>query len=233
MCQNEMRQRGPRALDEIKTGQRGIAALISWEDKKMKRLLGLAALLAISSFPAMAQGLSEGVTPTVEVGGGYAFYMWNPPAVDGGRLNLNGWSSNASYNLNKYIGAGFDVTGTRNNQGANGTQDIYSFMAGPILYPMGHHKLTPFVHVVAGLGRYTLYLPAETIEGSTYAASNYAENRIAYGFGGGIDFAVSDRVAIRVGQVDYERTVFSLGGTFPAQNNFKFSAGVQFHFGEK
>jgi opacity protein-like surface antigen len=199
----------------------------------MKKVLGLAALLALFSLPALAQGLGEGVTPAIEVGGGYAFYMWNPPAADGGRLNLNGWSSNANYNVNKYFGVGLDVTGTRNNQGSNGTQDIYSFMAGPNLYPMGHHKLTPFVHVMGGLGRYTLYLPAETIEGTTYPAYNYSENRLAIGFGGGIDFAVSNRVAIRVGQVDYERTVFSLGGTFPAQNNFKFSSGIQFHFGEK
>jgi hypothetical protein len=192
----------------------------------MKKLLGLVALLALSTLPTLAQGAFEGPTPKLEVGGGYAFLSWGIPASIGSRVNMNGWDSNADYNLSRNIGIAFDAAGTRNYQGLNGTQGIYTFMAGPQFYPVGHHKLTPFVHVMAGLGHYSLYLPPDP----PFPSENYSENHLAIGFGGGIDAAVNSMVAIRVAQVDYERTVFNVEN-FPAQNNFRFSTGVIIRFG--
>jgi opacity protein-like surface antigen len=192
----------------------------------MKKMLGLVALLTLSSLPTLAQD-----TPKLEFGGGYAFRSWQVPplAQPPSRFNMNGWDANATYNFTNKISAALDVTDTRNN--SNGDQSIYSFMAGPRLYPVGHHKLTPFVHVMAGLGRYKLYLPPDpTIP---EPALNYSENRLAFDFGGGIDASINSRVAIRVAQVDYERTVFTVFTDPGSQNNYRFSAGVVVHLGSK
>jgi len=198
----------------------------------MKKIFGLVALLALSSLPTLAQAGFEGITPKLEVEGGYSFLSWGLPASDG-RLKMNGWQAEANYNVNKNLGLALDVAGTKNYQGANGTTGMDTFMVGPRFFPVGHHKLTPFVHAMAGLGRYSLYLPAITIDSVTYPSFSSSENRLAFGFGGGIDAAVNNTVAIRVAQVDYERTVFNASQNLPAQNNFRFSAGVIFRFGGK
>src|ERR1700720_3045253 len=153
----------------------------------MRKLLGLAALLALSTLPALAQGFYEGTTPKVEVGAGYAFRSWGIPASVGPRVSMNGWTADANYNLNNKVGLALDASGTKNYQGANGTQGIYTFMAGPRFFPVGHHKLTPFVHAMAGLGHYSLYLPPQPPFGSF----NYSENHLAIGFGGGVDAKVN------------------------------------------
>lgn len=194
----------------------------------MKKLLGLVAVLALATLPALAQGGLEGTTPKVEVEGGYSFLSWGLPSSVG-RLNMNGWQAEANYNVNKFLGLALDTAGTKNYQGLNGTEGIYTFMAGPRFYPMGHHRLTPFVHVMAGLGHYSLYLPPDP----PYSAYNYTENHLAIGFGGGIDAAVTNMMSVRIAQVDYERTVFNVGESFPAQNNFRFSAGVVFRLGSR
>jgi hypothetical protein len=190
---------------------------------KMKKICGLVTLLAVSALPALAQGF-ETNTPTVEVGAGYGFRSWGAPAAGNGRTNMNGWNADANYNLNRLVGIAFDAAGTGQTVTSDGftyTQRINTFMAGPRLFPVGHHKLTPFVHVMAGLGRYWLSFPGE----------DYSENHLAFGFGGGVDATVNRMIAVRVLQIDYERTVFTLDQAFPAQNNLRFSTGVVFRFG--
>jgi hypothetical protein len=191
---------------------------------KMKKMLGLVTLLALSSLPALAQD-----TPKLEVGGGYTYRMWNNDPVGGPdqRFNMNGWDANANYNVTNKVGVALDVTGTRT--GANdATQWIYSFLAGPRFYPMGHHKLTPFVHAMAGAGTYNLNLTAA--QGGPF---NYYQTRLMYGFGGGIDASITSRISIRVAELDYERGAFTIEQDLPAQNDFRFSAGVVIHFGQK
>jgi opacity protein-like surface antigen len=190
----------------------------------MKKMFGLVVLLALSSLPALAQD-----TPKLEVGGGYAYRMWNTDAVDSPsvRFNMNGWDANANYNVTNKVGLALDVTATRTGA-EDATQWVYSFLAGPRFYPLGHHKLTPFVHAMAGAGMYKLNL--SEAQGGPFS---YSQTRLVYGFGGGIDASVTSRIAIRVGEVDYERSAFTIEQDLPVQNNFRFSAGVVIHLGSK
>jgi hypothetical protein len=188
----------------------------------MKKMFGLVALLALSSLPALAQD-----TPKLEVGGGYAYRSWGIASDnDGSRFSMNGWNANADYNVTDKVGVALNLTGTHSGA-QDATQWIYGFMAGPRFYPMGHHKLSPFVHAMAGLTRYSIYVPDPEFPLS------YSENHLGVDFGGGIDAMVTNRIGVRVAQFDYERTVFNAFQNLPAQNNFIFSAGVVVHFGAK
>jgi opacity protein-like surface antigen len=66
-------------------------------------------------------------------------------------------------------------------------------MAGPRVYPMGHHAISPFVHVLAGGGHAKI-----DISGGGSAS----DTAFAFEAGGGVDVNVTPRIAIRVGESD-------------------------------
>src|SRR5271154_601069 len=109
----------------------------------MKKILGLFVLLAFSSLPAFAQFSS----PKIEVGGGYAYESYNVQFLP--RANFNGWFATADFNVNKYIGIAADFDGTYGSIEGTSVRE-YTYMFGPQIYPMGHHKFTPFVHALFG-----------------------------------------------------------------------------------
>jgi Outer membrane protein beta-barrel domain len=191
----------------------------------MKKLFGFFALLLLVGGPAIAQEN----TPKIEIGGGYTFRSWGIPTVlqPPSRLKMNGWNASASWNFNPWLALALAVDGTRNDQGINGTTDIYSFLAGPQVYPLGHHRLTPFVHGLVGEGYFKLHLPPE----GSFPAFNYAEGRFAWEVGGGMDLSLSRHFAVRLGEFDYEQTRFRFEEAANNQNNFKYSAGIVIRFG--
>src|SRR5271154_707556 len=117
---------------------------------EMRKLLGLMTFLMLASLPVMAQG-----TPTAEVGGGYTFRSYGSPPEEQppSRLSMNGWNVTGNYNFNQWLSAAVDVDWTTNSF-SGATTHISTAMIGPQIYPLGHHKLTPFVHGLAGAGRY-------------------------------------------------------------------------------
>jgi len=193
----------------------------------MRKLLGLTTLLILASLPAMAQG-----TPAGEVGGGYTFRSYGLPTFEQppSRISMNGWNVTGDYNFNQWLGAAVDVDWTTNTSGdpvnGFGTTHISTAMIGPQIYPMGHHRLTPFVHGLFGAGRFYFNFPS--------APFDFAEYDFAWAAGGGVDYTVTPHVAVRLGQLDYEQVHFGLqafgNGAAAAQNNFKYSAGILFRF---
>jgi hypothetical protein len=62
-----------------------------------------------------------------------------------------------------------------------------------------------------------------------------AQNNFAVAIGGGVDFNLTSRVAVKPIQVEYLAAQVSTGGgnlNF-VQNNLRYSAGVVFRFGSK
>jgi opacity protein-like surface antigen len=188
----------------------------------MKKLLGLSVLLLLSSLPTLAQ-YDE---PKLEVGGGYTFRSLDVPFSP--RLNMNGWDFNAAYNFDKWIGVAADVDGTRNDQGENGLTKVYTVMGGPRFYPLGHHRFTPFVQVMAGHAYLSIFIPA-----SGGGPFTITDGTFAWSAGGGLDATLTRHFAVRLGEFDYEQMhSFLLDGLEPGprQNNFKFKAGVVVRF---
>jgi opacity protein-like surface antigen len=209
----------------------------------MKKLIGLMGLIALFSLPAFAQD-----TPAFEVYGGYTYRSWETP--DSPRFNMNGWNAGATFNVNHWLGAVANFDGTYNHQNAdlvNGfppvDTSIYTYMFGPRVYPVGHHRLTPFVQGLFGAGHVRAHSPEFTVTPgdrrpsgtTTFPAITQTDDRFAFSFGAGIDLSMGSRWAIRLADVEYERTGFFGAGSngSPYQNNFKYSGGIVFRFGQR
>ena len=209
----------------------------------MKKLLALFAFLAVSGIPTMAQR-REGVTPVLEVNGGYSYMRWQVPsfAQPPSSFNYNGFNAGAAYNITNWLAGVVDISGVYNSQGAsnsNATSHIYSYLAGPRVYPLGHHKLTPFVHGLVGVASYHLHVPASGSGPTFIQEFNQTDNNLSFAIGGGVDWKLTRHISIRVAQLDYQQTralradAVAAGASPENQNNFKYSGGVVLRFGER
>ena len=210
----------------------------------MKRLIVLLGLIVLFSLPTLAQD-----TPTFEVNGGYTYRSWDTP--DSPRFNMNGWNVGATYNFNHWLGFAGSVDGAYNHQNADVVDQfppvdtwIYTYTFGPRIYPLGHHKITPFGEALFGGGHVNAHSPAFVCtaiarrqrEGGTQCpAVTQTDNTFTFSLGAGIDVSLTTHWAVRVAEVDYERGGFFGSGSngAPYQNNFKYSAGVIYRFGLK
>jgi opacity protein-like surface antigen len=195
----------------------------------MKKLFAVFALLAITGIPTLAQERGE-ETPLLEGNAGYTFLRWqNPPAAQPpSSTNYNGFNVGAAYNFTDWLGLALDVSGTYNT--SQGVQtDIYTYQAGPRIYPLHHHRLSPYVQGLIGAG--TFHFPV--LVGPT-------ETKLAFEIGGGVDYTLWKMIALR-GEADYQWTQFLHGEArelippVPAndQNNFKFAASLVVRLGHK
>ncbi|MHB8413063.1 MAG: outer membrane beta-barrel protein [Candidatus Acidiferrales bacterium] len=190
----------------------------------MRKFFGLVVLLISFALPAVAQN-----TPKLEVFGGYQYLHFD---LSGGTLNMNGFDASATYNFNRWLGMTADVGGlynssTPNGGGPNGTTHIYNYMFGPTIYPFGHHRITMFVHGLAGDGHIHIYLPPS----GGNPALTLTDTSFTYAAGGGFDATITRHIAVRLFQGDYEQTHFLQDDGFPAQKNIRIAAGIVFQLG--
>ncbi|MFZ0214235.1 MAG: outer membrane beta-barrel protein [Candidatus Acidiferrales bacterium] len=185
--------------------------------RNIGKFFGLLSLLAFFTFPALAQG------PSVDVFGGYEYLHWG---LSSGHLNMNGGEGAATLNLIPWLGLTADISGEYNNNGANGTTHLYTYLFGPTVYPLGHHKFTPFVHGLAGYGHVNVDIPG---------AGTLTDSGFTYALGAGLDWKLIPHISLRLVQGDYEQTRFFSGilsgaGFSGTQKSTRIATGVVIHF---
>jgi hypothetical protein len=180
--------------------------------------------------------------PKAEVFGGYSYLNVDTEGLTN-RLNFNGFDVNATYYANRYFGIEGDFAGhfQGNCADSNGIvnqilQDNgiafstnircrdFALMGGPkVAYRTG--KFTAFGHALFGADSVAI---SATVPDLSVSVS---QMRWSMATGGGVDWSVSRRYAIRVAQFDYFLTNHNgfFGGTH--QNHFRVSAGIVFKFG--
>jgi hypothetical protein len=177
----------------------------------MKKALLLGALVLLFALQGHAQD-----TPKVELFGGYSYIPISSASAGFSAykgqspLSASGWEASANWNLNRWFGIKGDFGGVYCCSG----QYLYSFLAGPQL-SLRKPKYTFFVHPMLG-GAYAQGLSA-------------TNTSFALVLGGGLDWNLHRRLAIRLPQVDYFSTHF-YGAT---QNDLRLSAGLVFRFSNK
>jgi opacity protein-like surface antigen len=212
----------------------------------MRKMLGLLACIGLMALPVAAQ-LKGGDAPAFEIGGGYTYRsftidngIFGPPPSQ--TANMNGWNVTVDANINDFLGVVTDIDGTRttlpNSASAfPGTDALTTVMIGPQLYPVGHHRITPFAHGEFGLAEFRNDFPTGSDCGSTDSGPCYVTyGSLAFDLGGGVDFRVTNHIAVRVAEFDFEQTRLfepSTANGYGNQNHFKVKAGIIIRFGER
>lgn len=174
----------------------------------MRTALVLACLMLGMAMPAFAQD----TRPAVEISGGYSFLRDQDIEE-----NLHGWLASVSGNVTRWLGIVGEVGGNYKTVTLFDTDfdfSVHSFMAGARFSARGPGNVTPFGQVLVGAARGSISVLDESESSTEFAVQG----------GGGVDFWVRPRLAIRVGG-DYRRIVVNEdddGGL----NEFRFYAGL-------
>lgn len=166
-------------------------------------------------------------TPRFEAGLNYPWLHVNSSNYDYQRTG-NGGSGYVEYNLDKIFGLVADFGGYANTR--SGINDkALTYMFGP-RFNWRHSRLSPYAQFLFG-GGYAWSGPN---------SNSNTQNAFATASGGGLDYNLNKRIAIKPIQVEYVMTQFNsaaLGGSTKSfgnhQNDIRYSAGVVFRFGEK
>lgn len=166
--------------------------------------------------------------------------------------NFNGWSAEAQYNANHWLGVVADFGGrygspiiSASNLTLGGLPKGtgYSFLVGPVASFRGKTRITPFIHALFGFDR--ISLSGSTITGGTSPVSALATTYTdaAVMLGGGADFRVSRHFSIRLAQLDEFYTTHNLDkfydnvfdtqmfyGLTTHERNLRVSSGVVVRF---
>lgn len=171
-----------------------------------KTLLWAGILLLLSPLTAAAQ-----VIPQVQIFGGYFSYLSNNSPS-----NLIGWDIAVTPDLNDWLSVTADFSG---NYGSDFLQDVsaYHFLFGPEVAYRRIEKITPFARMLFGAAH------------QSFTGGRSSRNAVVLGFGAGIDFAISELLAIRVIQADYLHDFYSDAG----ENRARLSFGAVIRLGRR
>ena len=167
----------------------------------------------------------------LELFGGYS-YMRSNLVFTGAPLSANGGDASVAVYLSDWFGivGDFGLYQQRNIAGQGFSLTFSSYQFGPRLrFPRLTH-VTPFAHFLWGAGH---------ANGTVYTRSLGfgvprlgVNNSFVLTAGGGADWKVSPRIAIRLVQADYLHSEF-LNGSGNRQENIRLSTGVVFSFGRE
>lgn len=161
----------------------------------------------------------------VDLSGGYNLINSNAPPGSCECFTMNGAFVDGAFNFKKWISAAGMVTAGHSTDisalGQNLT--LMTYMGGPRAR-WSHSRLTFFGQFLAGGARGTgSYFPTST--GSKSSATAFA-----FSTGGGLDFNLSPRLAIRAFNAQYLHTEFP-NGSDGTQNELEIGTGIVFRFG--
>ena len=191
----------------------------------MNRLTKLFVCVLLCAAPAAAQQPKITATgPSMDVSLGYEYFNL---ALQPQRTNLNGLDTTFTVNFRPRWGVQADFAYARasNVNTTNRHADALTYMGGPVFYLTRSNRLTTFAHVLGGGARITgvLISPLGVTKGYI--------NEPAVAFGGGAEYELSQRWAVR-GTADYVRASFLTSPTtFGGLNNFRAVASIVYQFG--
>ncbi len=175
------------------------------------------------------------------------------------RKGMNGFDASATFNFSRYVGVKGNVSAHFNSQSFSDTFDIgggetftanvntrerlYQFLAGVQLKDNAKEgsAVRPFAHALAGVARQTARFRMPPSEGSDGFDARANETSFALKLGGGLDIRLSERVALRLIEVNYnpifarDRPLAGQGITVPitvsgrTAHNFTVGIGIVFH----
>ncbi len=204
--------------------------------RSMRFLVFLLAALAIPGIArnvsAQAEGAGQEEISRFDVFGSYGYIRSNI-VVNGTTVNLNGGTASFAYNWKSWIAleGDFGAYHQSNVTANDASLTITTFQAGPRFIWRKKRRMTPFIEGLVGLGHAggTLYTVSQTVGYPAFGAST----TLVLTAGGGVDWQVSRKFAIRMIQADYLYSEFKNDGHGNRQNNLRLTAGLVFNFGSR
>lgn len=180
---------------------------------------------------ARAQAIA-GVRPPqaqVEISAGYT-YLRSNTVTNGPSINPIGATFSAAYYVKNWLGLVGELGLCRQGDvAASGfSLTVSSYQAGPRLRLRSHSHLVPFGQFLLGAGHASGTLYTHSLGFGVPPLG--ANNGFLLTAGGGVDWRLSPRIAIRLVQGDYWHSQF-LNGNNNRQDNLRLSTGVVFRFG--
>jgi len=186
-------------------------------------------VMSVTGSAALAQEgppAPKSTGPRLELSLGFEHGQANAPPGVSDDFGLNGGYASVGIHVTPWLSFVGDVTGTHANDismlGQNLT--LTTFNGGP-RFQVTRHRLTPYAQALFGAahGADSYFPTATSYKTSATSLDLYA--------GGGLEYQLSHRFAIRAVEVDLLRTMFP-NGSSDAQNHLMLSAGIVVKFGE-
>ena len=160
------------------------------------------------------------------------------------RTGFHGFEVSGVANVSRYVGIKGDVSGayktetfssttgtgtTANTLSVKTKNSLYNFLGGVQFKDNSSEaRVKPFAHVLGGVGHARFKVDNVSCTNTTVNCSGLAaedsETGLAGAFGGGLDIKLSNRVDLRLIQVDYNP--IRLDGN--TTHNFRFGVGLNF-----
>lgn len=164
--------------------------------------------------------------------------------IVGERETFHGFNVSGVYNFSRYLGLKGDISGGYNNKrydftvpitptgtgsvGFDTNNSLYNFLGGiQIKDNSSDARVKPFAHIMGGAGHGRVKVKnlvcSTGVDCSGFSGTT-SETGLAGAFGGGLDVKLSNRVDLRVIQVDYNPIRFDNATT----HNVRFGFGLVF-----
>lgn len=168
---------------------------------------------------------------------GYNFVRFHTNSDLLSSFNAHGGDVQFVYNFNKWLGGVADFGAVTTNSINNSSIDmtVLNFVAGPRVTFHKESRFRPFVEALFG-GSYStassLVAVVNPVVSERLVSSHTAFAMLA---GGGLDIRVSKHIALRPIEADYylARPTSFVTGEPNNRNNFRYTAGVNFLFGQQ
>jgi opacity protein-like surface antigen len=192
----------------------------------MRTIFAAIVPLLLCAAQASAQSpLAPATGKTIDLGFGYS-YMSQGESLSG-PIRLNGGDASITIGYSRFgLKADFGYARSSNVGATQSHSSVRSYLVGPVFHATFHHRFDTYAQVLVGGARVSGPVP---LGGGSYLLGGWATGP-AWAVGGGVDYRVSDSIAIRSG-VDYMRTsYFDSTVAVRGQSNIRSTVTILYSF---
>ena len=169
-----------------------------------------------------------GAAPSMEAGIGYSYLNVDVPSQT--RIAMNGVEASFTADFHRRFGIKFDLGYdlASNVFDTNHHADLFTYMAGPVFYPIRQRKFSVYTQFLFGGARES----GVNFDANGQTATGWV-NRFAWAAGGGVQYRLTPSFSVRLG-ADYLRTsFFNSNLAIQGQSNLRTAASLVYTFGER
>jgi hypothetical protein len=194
----------------------------------MKILCKSLLCLTLYTSQALAQmPVPAGIAPVTVTSVGYS--NMGRSASPSGRIGLNGLNASLTEDFSPRHGVTLEFGYLRasNVFGTGHSNDVVSYMVGPVFYPTRRHDLVVNVHVLAGGARVRGVVPLSV---GGFAIGHVHD--VAWAFGAGVEHWFSDSMALRVSVDAMHTSFYNSSQVVHGQYDLRTTASLVYYFGK-